>query len=118
MYRITADAVMLLHFAFVAFVVGGGLLVVWRRTVAWLHVPLVLYGSSLEFFGWVCPLTPLEQRLRIAAGDAGYTGGFIDHYLGGILYPNSWGDIHVWLGVLLLAGNVALYARAFRRRGA
>jgi hypothetical protein len=116
MYRVLADLVMLLHFAFVAFVVGGGLLVLWRRRLAWLHLPVVLYGASLELAGWVCPLTPVEQRLRRAAGGAGYEGGFIDHYLEGILYPGSWGDIHVWLGVLLLAGNAVIYIQAFRRR--
>ena len=117
-YRILADAVLLIHFAFVAFVVLGGLLVAWRRKAAWLHLPLLAYGASIELVGWVCPLTPLEQRLRRAAGGAGYEGGFIDHYLRGFLYPTSWGDIHVWLGVLLLAGNAALYAWAFRRRAA
>ena len=114
-YRILADTVMLVHFAFVAFVVAGGLLVLKWRKVAWLHIPLLLYGATLEFVGWVCPLTPLEQRLRRAAGGAGYEGGFIDHYIRGVLYPSNWGDIHVWLGILLLAGNVALYVWAFRR---
>ena len=114
-YRILADLVMLVHFAFVVFVVAGGLLVLKWRKVAWLHVPLMLYGATLEFVGWVCPLTPLEQSLRRAAGGAGYEGGFIDHYIRGVLYPANWGDIHVWLGVLLIVGNVAIYAWAFRR---
>lgn len=115
-YKILADLVMLVHFAFVAFVVAGGLLVLKWRRVAWLHVPLALYGATLEFVGWVCPLTPLEQNLRRAAGGAGYEGGFIDHYIRGVLYPANWGDMHVWLGVLLLVGNAAIYAWAFRKR--
>jgi len=115
-----ADLVMVVHLGFVVFVVAGGLLVVWRTRVAWLHLPCALYGTAIELFGWVCPLTPWEQSLRRAAGQAGYGGGFIEHYVGRILYPGNWGDIHVLLGLSVLALNGALYGwlvwRSSRRR--
>jgi hypothetical protein len=116
-----ADLVLLVHFAFVVFVAVGAFLVAWRRWVAWLHVPCALYGAAIEFFGWVCPLTPLENRLRRQAGQAGYTGGFIENYLEGILYPAGWSDIHLWLGAAVVVGNAAVYGwiawRSRRRAG-
>lgn len=115
LHSLAAELVMLAHFAFVLFVALGGFLLLWRRWVAWLHVPCALYGAAIEFFGWTCPLTPLEVRLRRAAGRAGYEGGFIEHYLEGILYPAAWGELHVWLGVAVLVGNAAVYAWALRR---
>lgn len=104
-----ADLVLVVHAAFVLFVAGGAFLVLRRRAVAWAHVPCALYGAAIEFFGWTCPLTPLEARLRRAAGQAGYEGSFIEHYLQGILYPAGWAEIHVWLGVAVLVGNGAIY---------
>lgn len=115
-FRILADAVLVAHAAFAAFVAVGGFLVVRHPRVAWAHVPCALYGAAIELVGWTCPLTPLEQRLRRAAGQAGYGGGFLDHYVGGILYPAGWEHVHVWLGVAVVAGNVALYAAALARR--
>lgn len=109
-----ADLVMVVHLAFVLFVGGGALLVLWRRWVAWFHVPCALYGAAIEFFGWVCPLTPLEQALRRRAGE-GYRGGFIEHYVGEVLYPADWSEIHLWLGVGVLVVNGALYAWIFLR---
>lgn len=121
-YRLLADAVAVAHAGFVLFVALGGFLVLWRRRVAWLHVPAALYGAALEFFGWICPLTPLEQSLRRSAGQAGYAGGFIDHYLRELIYlPGPvWSDLRFWLGGLVLVGNAAIYLwvwRALRRRG-
>lgn len=86
--RLAADAVALLHGAFVLFVVVGGLLV-WRcwPRLAWLHLPAIAWGALIEFTGGICPLTPLEQHLRQVIGQAGYAGGFIDHYLWTLLYP-------------------------------
>ena len=85
--RLAADAVALLHLAFVLFAVFGGL-PVWRwPRLAWLHLPAVLWGGWIEFSGWTCPLTPLENLLRRAVGEAGYGGGYIDHYLWPPLYP-------------------------------
>lgn len=114
-YVLLADLLMLLHFAFVLFVAGGAFLVLWRHRIAWLHVPCAAYGAAVELFGWVCPLTPLEIRLRRLGGQEGWDGSFIAHYLEGILYPANWTDIHVWLGVLLLVGNAVVYAWVWRR---
>src|SRR4029077_12448139 len=81
LYRVAADGVLLLHFAFVLFVVLGGLVVLRAPGFAWLHLPAVAWGAFVELPARVCPLTPLEVALRQAAGDAGYTGDFLDHYL-------------------------------------
>ena len=113
---VLADLIMVAHLGFVVFVVAGGLLVLWRPRLAWLHVPCALYGAAIELFGWVCPLTPWEQSLRRAAGQAGYSGGFIEHYVGRILYPGNWGEIHVYLGVGVLALNGAIYGWLLYRR--
>jgi hypothetical protein len=110
-----AELVMLVHFGFVVFVIAGGLLVVWRARFAWLHIPCALYGAAIELFGWVCPLTPLEQSLRRAAGRGGYEGGFIEHHVRPILYPQNWRDIHVLLGIAVVVINVAIYVWAWRR---
>lgn len=116
LYSVLADLVMLVHAAFVVFVAVGGFLAAWRLPVAWAHVPCALYGAAIEFFGWTCPLTPLEIGLRRAAGQAGYTGSFIEHYLRGILYPASWSEIHVWLGIAVIVGNAAIYGWIWARR--
>jgi hypothetical protein len=105
------------HFAFVAFVVGGALLVVYRPWVAFVHVPAVLWGAATELFGIVCPLTPLEQRFWRLAGETGYAGDFLEHYLASILYPTGLTrTVQVGLGSALLALNVALYGWALARR--
>lgn len=109
-YSVAADLVMLTHLAFVIFVCLGALLVLRWHWVAWLHVPAALYGAAIELVGWICPLTPLENDLRRAAGQAGFEGGFIEHYVGRILYPERWDEIHVLLGVLVLTLNAFLYA--------
>lgn len=119
LYALLADAVMLVHGAFVLFVSLGALLLLWRRWFAWLHLPCVLYGVAIELFGWVCPLTPLENRFRHLAGGAGYEGGFIDHYLEGLLYPPNWARIHLILAAGLVLLNVVLYTWILTRaRGA
>ena len=114
-----ADLVMLVHFGFVLFVGAGAFLVLRWRRAAWAHIPCVVYGAAIELFGWICPLTPLEQGLRVTAGEGGYSGGFIEHYVGGLLYPANWNEIHVYLGIGVALLNMALYAwilgRARRR---
>ena len=108
--RLAADLVALLHGAFVLFVVGGGLLV-WRwPRLAWLHLPAVAWGALIECTGWTCPLTPLEHHLRQVIGQAGYAGGFIDHYLLALLYPSGLTRAWQWaLGASVLAVNGAVY---------
>jgi len=111
-YGWLADAVLLAHLAFIALVVLGGLLVGRRPWLVWLHVPAALWGMSTEFFGVICPLTPLENSLRRLAGEAGYPGGFIEHYLTAVIYPQGLTREHQFvLGTLALLVNLAIYWR-------
>ncbi len=114
-----ADAVLVLHFAFILFAVFGGLLVLRHPRLAWLHLPAAAWAVLIEFGGWICPLTPLEVWLRRRGGAAGFEGGFIDHYLGALVYPDGLTrGTQVLLGVLLLAFNIAIYLRVWARRRA
>jgi uncharacterized protein DUF2784 len=118
-WRALADGVLVLHLAFIAFVVLGGLLVRWRRGFAFVHLPCAAYGAAIEWWGWICPLTPLENRLRALGGERGYAGGFIEHYLVPLVYPEPLtARMQALLGVLVAAGNVAIYAWALRGRAA
>jgi hypothetical protein len=116
-YRVLADLVVGVHALFVAFVVLGGLLALrWPRSAA-AHLPAAVWGALIELRGWVCPLTPLEQSLRAAAGDAGYQGGFIEHYLLPVLYPAGLTrDVQLTLGSLVIAVNIVIYGIVLRRR--
>src|SRR5215203_2399061 len=117
MYRILADLVVGLHFVFVVFVVVGGLLVLRWPKLAYLHIQAVVYGAAIEFAGWICPLTPLENSLRRQAGEAGYSTGFVEHYLLPVLYPSALTrDIQVLLGVVVIGINLSIYIHVFRRR--
>lgn len=115
-YRLLADATVALHLAFIVFVVLGGLLVLRWPRAAWLHAPAAAWVVYLEFAGAICPLTPLENAFRARAGEAGYAGGFIDHYLMPIIYPAGLTPhIQALLGTGVLALNLAVYALAVRR---
>lgn len=117
LFRLLADLVVLVHFAFIVLVMGGAFLVLHRRGWAWLHVPAVAWGAYIELTGAICPLTPLEQSLRIRAGESGYQGGFIEHYVLPVLYPSGLTPgIQIGLGVLVVAVNVALYTWVWRRQ--
>ena len=111
-----ADAVLVVHALFVAWVVLGAL-AVWRwPRLAWLHLPALAWGVWIEVSGGLCPLTPLEVSLRREAGEAGYSGGFLDHYLGAILYPAGLTRQAQWLGAGVLALiNVVVYGLMIRR---
>ncbi|MDQ2669395.1 MAG: DUF2784 domain-containing protein, partial [Gemmatimonadota bacterium] len=91
-WRVLADLVVGLHLAFVVFVVLGGLLVLRWPRLALVHLPVAVYGALIEWIGWVCPLTPLENMLRREAGGAGYEGGFVEHYIVPLLYPGQLPD--------------------------
>lgn len=108
--RIFADLVVLLHAAFVVFVVTGGVLV-WRwHRVVWFHLPAAIWGMLIEFRGWICPLTPLENRLRRLAGEAGYGSGFIEHYVIPVVYPSGLTPrVQLILGLAVAAVNVSVY---------
>lgn len=115
-YRIAADTVLVLHAAFVLFVVFGSLLVLRWPTLAWLHLPAVVWVALLEFNGWYCPLTPVEVTLRQAAGDAGYAGGFLEHYVLAALYPDGLSrDAQTMFGAAVIGINLAGYAWLWRR---
>jgi len=116
-YGLAADAVVAFHFAFVIFVVLGGVLV-WRwPRVAWVHLPCAVWGALVEVTGIICPLTPLEKWLRVQAGVTAYRGGFIAHYILPILYPAGLTrGVQLVLAVFVVALNVAVYARWWRAR--
>jgi hypothetical protein len=116
LYRLLADAVVLFHLLFVAFAVLGGLLALRWRWLPWLHLPALAWAALVEFNGWICPLTPLENNLRAASGAAGYDGGFIEHYLLPMLYPAALTrDVQFWLGTGLLAINAVAYFACYAR---
>lgn len=109
-YRIAADFVVLIHFAFVCFAVAGAVLALKWRWIPVLHLPAAAWAVLIEVRGWRCPLTPLEQRLRLAAGQEGYEGGFIAHYLLPVLYPEHLTrDVQLVLGAAVALVNVGLY---------
>ena len=115
--RLLADTVVALHLAFILFVVGGGLLVLWRRWWAVLHLPAVAWGAWTEFTGTLCPLTPWEQALRRQAGEAGYAGGFVEHYIVPLIYPATLTPrLQLALGAFVLLLNAAVYLGAWRWR--
>ena len=115
-----ADLVVTLHFAFVLFVLLGGLLVLRWPWLAVLHLPAAIWGALIEFAGWVCPLTPLEQSLRLQAGEQGYSGSFVEHYLLPVLYPSGLTrNIQLVLGSLVIIINLGVYGyllRSWRHR--
>ena len=114
--RFAADALVALHFAFIAFVVAGGVLTLGHRGWAILHLPAVAWAAWTEFTATVCPLTPWENALRAEAGDAGYTGGFVEHYILPLVYPPGLApNAQVGLGIGILALNAVIYALAWRR---
>jgi hypothetical protein len=115
--QLAADAVLLLHLAFILFVVLGGLLVPRWPRAAWLHLPAAAWGAAIELGGWLCPLTPLEIRLREAAGGRGYSGGFIEHYLMPLVYPAELSrNLQLVLGAVVIAVNLAVYGLVISRR--
>lgn len=117
LWHALADALVLLHLAFVIFVLAGALLVaVWPR-LAWLHLPAVGWGILVEVNGWLCPLTPWEQALRRHGGAAPYAGGFVEHYIVPILYPSGLTVPVQWtLAGVVVVCNAMLYAWLWRRR--
>ena len=109
-YSLFADLTLILHVIFIVFVVFGGVAVLWRRRLAWLHVPCALWGILIEYAGWICPLSYLENSLRSAAGAGAYTGSFISHYLVPLVYPSGLNSqLQVLLGTAVLAINIIIY---------
>ena len=116
MHAALADAVLVAHFLFVVFVALGGLLVLRWRRAAWFHIPAAAWGVAIEFLGWICPLTPLENALRARAGEAPYHGDFIARYLMPLIYPEGLTrEAQITLGIAALVFNVAVYTLALKR---
>jgi hypothetical protein len=115
-YRVGADLVVVIHLLFISFVVGGGFLT-WRWTwIAWAHIPAAIYGVLVEFAGFTCPLTLLENDLRHRAGEAGYSGGFVEHYLIKIIYPPGLTHgMQIGMGVVVLLLAIIGYWGFLRR---
>jgi hypothetical protein len=116
-FRVTADLIVALHAGFVIFVLLGGLLALRWRRLAWVHVPAAVWGIAIEFGGWICPLTPLEDHLRQRGGVPPHGGDFIEHYALPLLYPANLTRSWQWsLGGLALAVNALIYWRLLMRR--
>ena len=108
---LAADFLVLFHLLFIVFVMCGGLLVLKWRKLAWAHIPAAVWGTLIEFCGWICPLTPLENSLRLAAGSRPYAGGFIDNYIMPMIYPPGLTREMQWiLGGAVVLVNVAVYS--------
>jgi len=115
--QILADIVLVLHFLFIAFVIGGAFLVLRWPKLVWIHLPAAIWGVVVELTGWICPLTPLENHLLEIAGRSGYSGDFVEHYLIRVIYPDGLTSKgQVALGLFVVAVNVAVYAVAIVRR--
>jgi len=115
-YRLMADIVVVTHFAFTIFVLLGGILAIWWRKVIWLHIPAAVWGALIEFAGWICPLTPLENRLRVKGGEAGYPGGFVEEYVLPVIYPAGLTrEIQIILGILVITVNLVIYWKVFHK---
>lgn len=115
--RALATVVVLVHMAFVAFVVAGGVLALRWPRVAWVHLPAAAWGAAIALIGWICPLTPLENWLRARGGATAYETGFLEHYLLPVLYPVTMTrELQIATGVLVAALNAIVYWRVLRRR--
>lgn len=115
-YSLLADLVVIIHLLFVLFAVFGGLLVFRWRSIIWVHLPALLWAILIEFIGWICPLTPLENWLRRQAENGAYQGGFVEHYIMPVLYPvDLTQKIQIILGVMILAFNLWVYWLLFRQ---
>ena len=117
MAKTAADVIVLVHLAFILFVAAGGLLVLRWPKLAWMHVPAVVWGALIELVGWICPLTPLENRLRGAAGEAAFDGGFIDRYIMPIIYPAGLTrGMQLTIGTVVIVVNLVVYGSLVLRR--
>lgn len=116
-YALLADLLVVLHLGFVLFAVLGGLLCLWRAKMAWLHLPAAVWAAGISFGGWVCPLTHWEAWLRYRAGQGGYSGGFVEHYLEPVLYPTGLTHLHqIGLGLGVMVLNLFIYARVLKQK--
>jgi len=118
LYKFIADALVMAHFLFIVFVVAGGALVIYRPRAAWLHLPAALWGAVVEFAGWICPLTPLENHFRVLAGGDTYSGDFVAQYFLPLIYPeNLTRETQIVLGLLVVVINIIFYVLAVKKHG-
>jgi len=114
--RILADLIVVFHFLFIIFALLGGLLIFWRKWIVFFHLPAAVWSALIEFKGWICPLTPLENRFRAIGNSAGYEGSFIEHYLIPVIYPAGLThEIQIVLGFIAIAVNVVVYFVVLRQ---
>ncbi len=115
-YIVIADSLVVLHLTFIIFVIVGGFLALkWQRLV-FVHPLAAVWGALVEFSGWICPLTPLEQQLRQAGGTAGYSTTFIEHYLLPVIYPAGLTrELQIFFGFCVVAINAVAYFMLIRR---
>jgi len=119
LYGILAGVIIVAHFLFIAFVAAGGLLILRWPSLAWVHLPAVVWGVVVELTGWICPLTPLENYLRQLAGKSSYSGDFIEQYLIPVIYPaNLTAAMQYILGGLVIAVNLVIYTIIIRKQRA
>jgi hypothetical protein len=110
LYSFAADVLLVLHLVFIVFVMLGGLLLLKWRWLIYLHLPAVAWGILVELLGWLCPLTPLEQHFRMLAGETGYSGGFVQHYLLPIIYPAGLTrEVQILLAIGVISINLVIY---------
>ncbi len=115
-YRLLADLILIFHLCFVLFAIFGGLLVLRRRWIWKLHLPALVWGFLVQYFVWFCPLTTLENYFRQRGGEAGYEGGFIEHYVSAIIYPGFISpNVHLILAAALIVFNLLIYFYVFKR---
>ena len=111
-----ADLIVLIHFCFILFVIFGGLLVLKWRKIIWLHLPAAVWGTLIEFFSWICPLTVLENQFRLDNNGGAYTTGFIEHYIIPLIYPEGLTpEIQIILGVVVIVVNLFIYTLVFKK---
>lgn len=116
-YSILADIVVFVHFLFVVFAVIGGIFVFKWRRVIYPHLISAFWAAMVISMGWICPLTPIENRLRRTAGEAGYSGGFIEHYFLPVIYPDGLTrEIQIWLGISVILINACIYSVILYKR--
>lgn len=114
--HLLANTILLVHFLFIVFALFGGLFLLRYRWVVWLHVPAFIWAALISFAGWICPLTPWEVYLRKAAGQQGYTGGFIEQYITPVIYPEGYTrEFAIAAGITVIVVNLMLYGIAIYR---
>ncbi|HVN72632.1 MAG TPA: DUF2784 domain-containing protein [Desulfomonilia bacterium] len=116
-WQILADGVVLLHLGFIIFVIFGGIFIVFQSKVLWFHIPCVIWGILVELIGFICPLTPLENYMRIHAGRSPYSGDFVIHYIEPVIYPEGLTrELQIVMGLLVILFNFFIYGWLILRK--